>query len=161
MSREELTDLVLTVLGPPLAEHGFRTDRACAGDLLRTFQEGDQRISVEPFRWPSEVKWHVTFRLKVRFDPVERMLRDYKLRSGGKPDRCVSAINRLIDNLYPKTIGNFDWEVAGEEDVRFVANNMAERIRAYALPFFDSLSSIEQLRSAERVNDSETVAGRI
>jgi hypothetical protein len=148
MRREELIGVVQAALGPFLAEYGFLADQACVGDFVRAIPNGDQRVSPEVFRWPAETKWHVTFRLKVRLDAVERMLRDYGVRGGGKPDPCVSAVNRLIDNLYPKTITAFDWEVGGSDDIHAVAEDMAERLRTYALPFFDSLSDVEGLRKA-------------
>jgi hypothetical protein len=148
MSREELIRLVHDALAPLLAAYGFRAGQACTEDFVRAIPGGDQRISPEMFRWPSEKKWHVTFRLKVRLDAVERMLRDCGVRAGSKPDPCACAVNRLIDNLYPKTIGNFDWAVGGSEDVQAFKEAMADRLRTYALPFFDSLKDVEGLRKA-------------
>lgn len=122
--------------------------------FLRQGPGRQDRVGFEIFKWPSAKVWNVTFRLKICFEGLERLLNELDPVGKGRHKPSCS-VTRLIDNLYPKNIESFDWQVAALEDLAAAVPMMQQRLKTFGLPFFGALPNLRALREALEPDSGE------
>ncbi len=145
ISRRALSEAVAEQLRDFLRAHGFAKFLKARDEFVRALEDRQDRLALDIFKWPNAGSWNATFRVKVRYEAIER-LRNAPNKSGDANHTCT--LNRLIDNLYPKNIDHFQWQLAGLEDVAAAAPEMKARISAYAFPFFERFRDLDAVRQA-------------
>lgn len=145
INRKLLVESAARALNDCLRARGFGKYLRAREEFVRNLDQRQDRLAIEVFKWANADEWNLTFRLKIRFEPIEL------LRNG--PDAAADArhsttLTKLIDNLYPKTIDRFQWPISRADDVAAAAPEMKVRIDTYALPFFQRFRDLAAVRQA-------------